>query len=179
MKHNTTVTTRMVRSKTLPGMKPIIKCLLAAFALTSALVLPVTASARPVTLNATLKNYGGDGAYLAVYLADPSGAYVRTLWVAGQKSKYYKHLSDWYRATSGRAAGIDGVTGASVGPGRQLAVTVELEEALIDAGYTLNIDAAAEDLRDSPHDVSVPLTRSGAGQTSVGKRYVAEFTYGL
>lgn len=52
-----------------------------------------TAAARPVTLTTTLKNYGGDGAYLALYLTDANGAYVRTLWVAGKKSKYYKHLT--------------------------------------------------------------------------------------
>ena len=67
---------------------------LAIIALSTALVLPGIAMARPVTVTTTLKNYGGDGAYLALYLTDASGAYVRTLWVAGKKSKYYKHLTD-------------------------------------------------------------------------------------
>lgn len=162
-----------------PARTLAIKHLVTALALTSALVLPGVGMARPVTLSTTLKNYGGNGAYLAIYLTDPAGAYVRTLWVAGEKSKYYKHLTDWYRATSGRAAQIDGITGASVGPGRKLAVTVELEDALIDAGYTIRVDAAAEDMRDSPRDVSVPLTAAGAGKKSAGKRYVADFSYGL
>lgn len=168
---------------TKPAIQPskvlTMKRLVTALALTSSLVLPGLSMARPVTLNATLKNYGGNGAYLAIYLTDPAGAYVRTLWVAGEKSKYYKHLTDWYRATSGRAAQIDGITGASVGAGRKLAITVELEDALIDAGYTIRIDATAEDMRDSPRDVSVALTAAGAGQKSVGKRYVADFSYGL
>lgn len=148
-------------------------------ALTSAIVLPGLATARPVTLTTTMKNYGGDGAYLALYLTDPSGAHVRTLWVAGEKSKYHKHLTDWYRATGGSRAQIDGITGASVGEGRSLKVTVELADALIDAGYKLNVDAAAEDMRDSPRDVSVPLTKAGAGKPTAGRRYVAGFTYGL
>ena len=40
-------------------------------------------------------------------------------------------------------------------------------------------DAAAEDMRDSPRDVSVPLTKTGAGKPVAGQRYVAGFTYGL
>ena len=60
--------------------------LLSCLAVSAALALPGLASARPVTVTTTLKNYGGDGAYLAVYLTDASGAHVRTLWVAGAKS---------------------------------------------------------------------------------------------
>ena len=154
-------------------MKKIISCL----ALTAALSLPGLAAARPVTLTTTLKNYGGDGAYLAVYLTDASGAYVKTLWVAGTKSKYYKHLSDWYNATAGKTSEINGITGASVGAGRELMITVDLADALFDAGYKINIDAAAEDMRDSPRDISVPLTKAGTGQSVVGRRYIAGFTY--
>jgi hypothetical protein len=155
------------------------KTLVSVLALSTALALPGLASARPVTLTTTLKNYGGDGAYLAVYLTDPSGAYVRTLWVAGKKSKYYKHLSDWHRATGGSPSQINGLTGASVGEGRSLKITADLADALFDAGYKLNIDAAAEDMRDSPRDISVPLTKAGAGKPVSGRSYVAGFTYGL
>lgn len=147
-------------------------------ALTSALMLPGLAAARPLTVNTTLRNYGGDGAYLALYLTDPSGAYVRTLWVAGGKSKYYKHLTDWQRASAGGRPQLDGITGASVGAGRSLKVTVDLADALFDAGYKLNVDAAAEDMQDSPRDVSVPLTKAGAGKLAAGRRYVAGFSYG-
>lgn len=157
----------------------IMKKIIPLLALSAALALPGFASARPVTLTTTLKSYGGDGAYLAVYLTDASGAHVRTLSVSGRKSKYYKHLTDWYRATSGTRSPVDGVTGASVGAGRSLKVTVDLADALFDAGYTLNVDAAAEDMRDSPRDVSVPLTRAGAGKPVAGRRYVATFTYAL
>jgi hypothetical protein len=49
-----------------------------------ALALPALAHSRQVTLTAQLKNYGGDGAYLAAYLTDAKGAYVRTL-VGGRR----------------------------------------------------------------------------------------------
>lgn len=154
-------------------MNKLVSCL----ALATAFALPGLAMARQVTLTTTMKNYGGDGAYLALYLTDASGAHVRTLWVAGKKSKYYKHLTDWYRATAGRPAGIDGVTGASVGAGKTLTVTADLADALFDAGYTLNIDASVEDMRDSPRDVSVPLTKAGAGKPVAGRAYVDGFSY--
>jgi hypothetical protein len=156
-------------------MKRSLSCV----ALSAALALPGLAMASSVTISTTLKNYGGDGAYLALYLTDAAGAYVRTLWVAGEKSKYYKHLTDWYKATGAAASQINGITGASVGAGRTLKVTVELEDALIDAGYQLNVDAAAEDMRDSPREISVPLTRNGAGQKVAGRHYVAGLTYGF
>lgn len=153
--------------------------ILAALALTTALTLPGVAMARQVTLTATLRNYGGNGAYLAIYVADAKGAYVGTLWMAGGKSRYYEHLSDWYRATGGSQAEINGITGASVGAGRTLEITLDLADALFDAGYTVHVDAAVEDMRDSPNDVAVPLTTAGAGKVVAGRRYVAGFGYGM
>lgn len=155
------------------------KSVLAALALTTALTVPSLAMARPVTLTTTLNNYGGNGAYLALYVTDAKGAYAGSLWMAGGKSKYYEHLTDWYRATGGAPAQINGITGASVGAGRTLKITLDLADALFDAGYTLHVDAAVEDMRDSPKDVSVPLTSAGAGKPVRGRRYVANFSYGL
>ena len=154
-------------------MKP----LLTALALTTALIAPGLAFARPVTLTANLSDYGGRGAYLAIYVTDASGAYAGSLWMAGGKSKYYRHLSEWSRFTGGDVAQVDGITGASVGAGQSLALTMDLSDALFDAGYTLHIDAAVEDMRDSPDEVAIPLTTAGAGQPVQGRRYVADFTY--
>jgi hypothetical protein len=155
------------------------KSRLAAVVVTIALTLPGMAMARPVTLTTTLEDYGGDGAYLAFYVTDARGAYVGSLWMAGGKSKYYEHLSDWYEATGRDSAEIDGITGASVGAGRQLSITLDLADAVFDAGYVLHIDAAVEDMRDSPSEVAVPLTAAGAGQSHAGRRYVASFAYEL
>ena len=157
----------------------MMKSLFAALALTTALTFPAVAMARPVTFTTTLKNYGGNGAYLAVYVTDKSGAYAGSLWMAGTKSKYYRHLAQWYQATGGDTAQINGITGASVGSGRSLEVTLDLQDALFDAGYTLHIDAAAENMRESPNDVVVPLTSAGAGQAVKGRRYIASFNYSM
>ena len=155
------------------------KSLLASLALTTALTLPGLALARPVTLTTTLNAYGGSGAYLAFYVTDASGAYVGSLWMAGTRTRYYSHLSDWYRATGGDTAQVNGITGASVGAGRRLEISLDLADSLFDAGYTLHIDAAVEDLRDSPNEIAVPLTTEGAGQPVRGRRYVASFSYDM
>ncbi len=153
------------------------KTLLSALALTTALTGP--ALARPVSLTTNMTQYGGDGAYLAIYVTDAQGAYMGSLWLAGGKSKYYEHLRDWHRATAGNMAEIDGITGASVGAGRQLKISLDLEDALFDAGYELHIDASVEDMRDSPSEVTVPLTTQGAGQPVAGGRYIRDFTYDM
>jgi hypothetical protein len=90
--------------------------------------------ARPVTLTTTLTNYGGDGAYPALYVTDAKGAYVGSLWMAGGKSKYYAHLTGRTRATRGDVGQVNGITDASVGAGRTLEITLDLEDALFDAG---------------------------------------------
>jgi hypothetical protein len=155
------------------------KPLLTVFAAACALALPTLAHSRQITLTAQLKNYGGDGAYLAAYLTDAKGAYVRTLWVAGGKAKYHKHLSDWSRLSAGDTKRLDGVTGASVGAGRSLKVTADLADALIDAGYEIRIDAAAENMRDSPSEVRVPLSTATAGKPQTGKQYIQSVTLQL
>lgn len=156
-------------------MKMQMKSLLAALALSTAMILP--AQAKNVTLSTTLTPYNGQGAYLAIYVTDASGAYAGSLWMAGGKTKYYKHLTDWARFTGNDSAEVSGITGASVGAGKTLDLSMDLADALFDAGYTLHIDAAVEDLRDSPNEIAVPLTASGAGQAVNGRQYIDSFRY--
>ena len=155
------------------------KPLLTTVAAACVLAVPALAQARQVTLTTQLKNYGGDGAYLAVYLTDAKGAYAGTLWVAGGKAKYYRHLSDWNRLSAGDTKRLAGVTGTSVGAGRTLKVTADLADTLIDAGYEIRIDAAVEDMRDSPAEVRVPLATSQAGKPQAGKQYIQSMGFQL
>jgi len=155
------------------------KPLLSSVAAACALAFPIASHSRPVSLAVQLKNYGGDGAYLAVYLTDAKGAYAGTLWVAGGKAKYYRNLSEWSRLSAGDAKRLAGVTGASVGAGRTLKVTADLADALIDAGYEIRVDAAVEDMRDSPSDVRVPLSSANAGKPQAGRQYVQALTFQL
>mgnify|MGYP003616927697 FL=1 len=155
------------------------KPLLTTLAAACALAVPALAHARQVALTTQLKNYGGDGAYLAVYLTDPKGAYAGTLWVAGGKAKYYKHLADWNRLSAGDSKRLQGVTGASVGAGRTLKVTADLADALIDAGYEIHVDVAVENMRDSPSELRVPLSTQNAGKPQAGKQYIQSLSFQL
>ncbi|WP_248795434.1 DUF2271 domain-containing protein [Pseudomonas sp. MWU13-2105] len=155
------------------------KTLIAATCLVGALALPELAQAREVTLTTQLKDYSGSDAYLAIYVTDGNGQYQKTLWVAGRKAKYYRHLSDWARGSGQKPAEFDGVSGASVGSGDTLKVSVELADSLIDAGFQIRIDSAVENKREGRADVSVPLTTKGAGKPTIGNTYVESFTYDL
>lgn len=146
-------------------------------AMTAAMMLPSLAEARQVKLSTEMAEYKGDGAYLALYLTDAHGRYQKTLWVAGKKPKYYKHLRDWVRGSGLKKSEYDGMTGASVLSGRAQKVTAEVPDAMIDAGYQIRIDSAVEDQKDLRAEVIVPLTTEGAGKPVTGQSYVKSFTY--
>lgn len=155
------------------------KKIIAVTCLAGALALPGLVSARAVVLTTQLQSYGGNGAYLAFYVTDAGGKYKKTLWVAGSKVKYYKHMSDWARGSGLNAREFDGLSGASVGSGKSLKVTVELADALIDAGYEIRVDSAVEDGRDNPADARLPLTKQGSGKPVKGRGYIKSFTYDM
>lgn len=142
-------------------------------ALLASFALPAVAEARMVRLTTTLKTYGGDGAYLAIYVTDASGKLQKTIRVAGSKAKYHKHLAGWFRQSGGR---IDGTTGASIGAGQSLRVSVEIADALIDAGYQIRIDSSVEKGNDITADVVAPLTSANIGKPNPGKGYVRSLT---
>ncbi len=138
---------------------------------------PLAANAAPVKFSVTIAQYSGPGTFLAMYLTDPAGNYKQTLWVAGDRTRYWRHLRTCFAATNGRDA--DGVTGASVGSGRTLKVTADISAALIDAGYVLHVDAAAENIGESPDEISIPLTKAGAAHDNAGNGFIANFKYSM
>ena len=99
--------------------------------------------------------------------------------MSGRKAKYHSHLRDWSRGNASESRSIDGITGASVGSGQSLKVSVDVADALIDAGYQIRIDSAVENGRDNPADVVVPLTSANAGKPASGKGYVQSFTFDM
>ena len=140
----------------------------------AALSFPAISHARPVTLDTQMNAYGGNRAFLAFYRTDKNGKYVMSLWMSGFKARYYRHLKGWMRASGGNLADIKGLTGASTGSGKSLSVTLDLTDAMLNAGYQLHIDAAAENMRESPNEVVMPLKRSGGSKK--GRGYIKKFT---
>lgn len=50
---------------------------------------------------------------------------------------------------------------------------------MIDAGYQIRVDAAVEDMRDSPAEIIVPLTSADAGKPVSGTGYVETFQFDM
>ena len=154
------------------------KKLAAMLMLATALVTPGIAMAGDVSVQTSLVQYSGHGAYLAIYLTNPDDSYNSTLWVAGQKSRYLGDLRGWARAVS--AAGslnLDGITGASVGGGETLTVHASLADTLLDAGYHIHVDSAVENGGQYADDAVIELTSSPA--TASGTGYVNTISLGL
>ena len=149
------------------------KKLTAILLLATAFSVPGLAYARDATLAIQMANYQGPPAYLAVYLAKPDGSYDSTLWVAGGRSDYYRHLRGWIRGVSGTSERIDTITGASVGSGQTMQVGITIADALIDAGYTIHVDSAVEHGAENRDDVVLPLDQSSSGKVVSGSGYVA------
>lgn len=140
-------------------------------------LFPTIGDSKEVTFTSQLKNYRGDGAYLAIYLTDAAGKYQQTFWVAGKKSKHFKHLSAWAKGSSMKRSEYDGMTGASIARGETLQITVDIDPAFIDSGYQVRVDSAVEDMSDNPADIVASITTKGAGTKVIGQGYVHAFTY--
>lgn len=153
------------------------KKLTLALALAATMALPAIVQAREVTFTTEIKNYSGEGAYVALYLVDAKGVYQRTLWVAGEKPKYYKHLSGWARGSGLRKSEYDGLTGASVLSKGSLVVTTDIADEIFDAGYEVRVDTAVEKLRDNRADAAITLTTDGADKPVAGRGYVKSLSY--
>jgi hypothetical protein len=155
-----------------------VKKFVAMLMLATALIAPGVAMARDITIQTSLAQYSGHGAYLAVYLTNPDGSYNSTLWVAGQKSKYFGDLRGWARAASGAGSlKLDGITGASVGGGATLTVHANLADTLLDAGYQIHVDTAVENGGQYSDDAVIALTSTPA--TASGTGYVNTISLGL
>jgi hypothetical protein len=150
-------------------MKKLITILM----LATAIATPTVAYAKDASLSIQMANYPGPPAYLAVYLNKPDGSFDSTLWVAGGQSRYQRDLRGWFRGASASGQRVDGITGASVGSGRTLQVTVSIADTLIDAGYTVHVDSAVEDGGQVRDDTTLDLTKANSGKVVAGKGYVA------
>jgi len=130
------------------------------------LVAAGQAGARQITITTQMGSFSGPRAYAAIYLTDPSGKVVETLWIAGGKSKYYKHLRAWARGSSASRSNLHSVTGASVGSGGQLQVSADIADVMIADGYQIRVDTSVEDRADHPRSAILTLGK----QTSVRGR---------
>lgn len=117
-------------------------------------------------------SYQGEKAYVIVSLINPKGQYEKTLSVLGPDKQWFNTLKEWHKFQTKTREKINAVTGASVGGGDRAVVTLEIDKAKINAGYTLRFESAVEEQKYHVKDVEVPLTTAGLAAKTDGKGYI-------
>lgn len=140
-------------------------------------ILPHSATAGEATFLVQLHDYEGDEAYFSLYLVDPAGRYVRTLWVSGDEDRWYPDQPRWWKYLGRAPQDLDAVTGASTAPGDRTVIRVDLEDDILDSGYKVRLDTSVEDQQNFPLDVETPLDSALHGDKIPGTGYVRYLRY--
>lgn len=119
-----------------------------------------------------MTNYPGEGAYLVVSLINPAGAYEKTLYVMGSDKKWYKDVKEWHKFYSKKPSNISAISGASVSGGERSVVVLELEDAKVNAGYSLRFETAVEDQKYYMKDIEIPITKENLSGKIEGTNYI-------
>lgn len=143
----------------------------------SALSLAAPALSREVTVQVQMTEYDGEEAYFALYLTDPDGRYLRSLWVSGPEQKYHKDLARWWRYAGRSDEDFDAITGASTASGGRAKLRIDLSDEELAGGYGLTLETAVEDQRNIPQDAQIALSEDMKGQKVDGQDYVRFIRY--
>lgn len=119
-----------------------------------------------------MTNYMGQGAYIVVSLINADDTYNKTLYVLGSDKKWYPDVKEWHKAYKKKPSNISAITGASVAGGDRSVVTIELDNATINAGYKLRFESAVEDKEYHLKDIEIPLTTESLAAKTDGKNYI-------
>ena len=139
--------------------------------------IPVASQAAEGTFLVQLNDYEGYEAFYAMYLVDPEGRYVRTLWVGGSKPQFFKDMPRWWKYLGRAPQDIDAITGASIAPGDRNVIHIDLDDDVLDAGYKVRIETSVENQGNYPEDVEVALDREHMKDKIPGTGYVRYFRY--
>lgn len=119
-----------------------------------------------------IKNYSGEGAYIAISLVDAQETYKETLYVVGDDEKWYETVEEWWKHLGKSDSNLDALSGATINPGARSIIAFEIPEDKIDAGYSLRFESAVEDQDYHVKDVEFPLTTASLKQKLEGTGYV-------
>lgn len=139
-----------------------------------ACLLPAVPHAQSTKYKCMLQmtNYMGEGAYIVVSVINKDNGYNKTLYVLGADRKWYKSLKEWDEAQKKKAENISAVTGASVSGGDRAVVTLDIDNAKINAGYKLRFESAVEDKPYYVKDLEIPLTTEALAAKNDGTGYI-------
>lgn len=105
-----------------------------------------------------MKNYTGEGAYIAISLLDKKGNYEKTLYVHGDDEDWYYDITQWWNFYGKKRTEIDAITGATISGGERAITIIELEDSKIDTGYRIRFETAVEDKEYYTDDIEFELT---------------------
>lgn len=138
---------------------------------------PGFAAAKPSIFLVQLNDYDGHEAYFSLYLVDPQGKYVRTLYVSGDEERWYPDQPRWWKYVGRAGEDVSAVAGASTAPGDRSVIRIDLEDEVLDNGYSVRVDTSVEDQSNFPTDVETPLTAEAQGDKIPGTGYVRYLRY--
>lgn len=105
-----------------------------------------------------MKNYTGEGAYIAISLLNADNEYQETLYVQGDDEEWYSDITEWWKFQGKVRANIDAVTGATISGGNRAITTLKINADKIDKGYKIRFESAVEDQEYYKDDVEFELT---------------------
>ncbi len=146
--------------------------------ITSLLILVLVITAFTTT-NSTkykcmiqMKNYAGEGAYVAISLLNPKGAYVKTLYIQGDDDEWYHDITEWWNFQGSVHAEIDGITGATISGGNRAISHINIDNDKINKGYRIRFETAVEDKEYYKDDVEFELTSQSVKSKTEGKGFI-------
>lgn len=105
-----------------------------------------------------MKNYTGEGAYIAISLLNPNGEYEKTLYVQGDDEEWYSDITEWWKFQGKVRTDIDAITGATISGGNRAITLLKIDNDKIDKGYKIRFESAVEDQEYYKDDVQFELT---------------------
>ncbi|WP_417786293.1 DUF2271 domain-containing protein [Tenacibaculum sp.] len=105
-----------------------------------------------------MKNYTGEGAYIAISLLNPNGEYEKTLYVQGDDEEWYSDITEWWKFQGKVRTSIDAITGATISGGNRAITVLKIDNNKIDKGYKIRFESAVEDQEYYRDDVQFELT---------------------
>jgi len=139
-----------------------------------ALFIPLSMHAQSTKYKCMLQmtNYMGEGAYIVISIINTNNGYEKTLYILGADRKWYSSLKEWDKAQKKKSENISAVTGASVSGGDRAVVTLDIDNAKINAGYSLRFESAVEDKPYYAKDLEILLTTESLAAKNDGTGYI-------
>jgi len=124
--------------------------------------------------------YRGEGAYIAVSLMDENDKYLKTLQVLGEdKTWFFDMRLFWANLKSNGLiddeayyAHVDGITGPTIGGGKNLVVPLILDKNQIDKGYKILFETAVENKGYFRGDLTFELTEKSLNDSFEGTGFI-------